>query len=165
MAKMLFGSFGKILYWIVLVLLFGFICSSSVGAAFGVFIFLLIPGPCVTIPAMIAAHGKHVVSSKSVAETKQIVTSIFNAKKTGRAWTPTTRGPGEINYEMLLTQTGCEPVVSVDVDNDGRGSLLVSAWMSEWASGGLNGGKGTPFWVWGGFRAMTKVSEIAKAVA
>jgi hypothetical protein len=69
-----------------------------------------------------------------------------------------------MNFRFQNAKSGCEPIVSVDLAEMGHGTTRVSVWMSEWTSGGLNGGKGTPFWVWGGVRALNKVREIAKLV-
>jgi len=165
MVKMLFDSFGKIIYWVAWIFIFCFLCSYSVGVAIGIGLFLLIPGPCVAIPAMVANHGKHVLTNKSPNEIKKATADIFRMKKTGSRWIPTETGLGQLNYEMTQTKSGCEPVVSVNIDPVEHGGTLVSIWMSEWTHGGLNAGKGTPFWVWGGYRAMGKISDIARAVA
>ena len=165
MVKMLFDSIGKVLYWIAWIIIFCLICPYSVAAAFGVAIVLLIPGPCVAIPAMIARHGKHILTTKNTSEIKQAITTTFSAKKTGSNWVYAQGGMGQINYEMTQTKSGCEPIVSIDLEPVEQQGTLVSIWMSEWTHGGFNGGKGTPFWTWGGLRTMSKISDIAKAIA
>jgi len=165
MVRMLFGSVGKILDWIVTIIIFFGLYSYSVILAFGVLVFLLILGPCVAIPAMIAAHGRHILSDKSIPEVQQIAARTFQIRRAGRTWTPISQGLGQVNYELSLKKSDSQPVVSVDFTPADQGGVIVSVWMSEWTSGGLNGGKGTPFWVWGGVRALNKVSEIAKAIA
>jgi hypothetical protein len=162
MGKMFFGSVGKVIWWlIVLVLLIG--SFSHPVCLLGVLLFL-VTGPCVAIPPALALRGKHVVTSKNERELRQSVATCFTEKKVGRQWFTTHRGLGQVNYLMRITKTGDEPVVSVDFQDNGNGTTLISIWMSEWTEGGLNGGRGTPFWVWGGARALSKVNQLAKAV-
>lgn len=154
----------KLLVWVFIVgCLIGAIQSGS-GGWFVVALILFLVGPGVAIPAVIAARGKTVESSKSIAEIQQIAAATFAEKKTASKWTRVSQGYGQLNYEMMSTKAGCEPTVSIDIVDNGSGSKLVHVWMSAWTSGGLNGGKGTPFWVWGGSRANSKVNAVAAAL-
>jgi hypothetical protein len=163
MAKLFFGGFMKILVWIFIVVFF--IGGFTYPFLFWLCALFVIVGPCVAIPAAVALQGKQVPSSKSRTEIRQAVEASFAEQKLGRKWWPAKSGLGQINYRLQLSKTGWEPVVSIDLEDVGAGQITVHVWMSHYTMGGLNGGRGTPFWVWGSFRAMRKVSQVAQAVA
>ncbi len=160
-AKMLFGSFLKVLFWIVFLIVFFYAFKQPF--LFLVVLFLLLVGPCVAIPAMIARNGKHVMTAKSVSELTQIVSSTFALKKVGRNWSQVQAEDGKLAFKLRSTKAGSEPIVSVDWESAGSG-IMVHIWMSQYWMGGLNGGRGTPFWVFGSHQALAKISEVAKAV-
>ena len=89
-------------------------------------------------------NGKQVPSTKSSAEIKQAVESCFGEQKLGQKWWPVKHGIGEINYQLQISKTGWEPVVSLDLEDGGPGQITVHVWMSHYTMGGLNGGRGTP---------------------
>ncbi|MDR1634150.1 MAG: hypothetical protein LBS27_04365 [Bifidobacteriaceae bacterium] len=162
MVRLQIGSFGKILIWL-------FVLGTAVAGFsepfwFAVSALFFILGPCIAIPAMIAVHGKTVLSSQTPAEIRETVDSVFGKNKTGRKWIAQKDGLGALNYELISAKGGCEPTVSVDFENSSSGLVIVHVWMSEWTSGGLNGGKGTPFWTWGGARALSQVNAVARLV-
>lgn len=164
MFKILFGSFMKVVFWIVfLIVFFG---AFKLPFLFLLALVLLIGGPCVAIPAMIARNGKHVLTSKSVADLMSIVTSTFAIKKIGRKWAqvPVSKDvDGKLAFQLQSTKAGSEPIVSVDWERTDNGTL-VHIWMSQYWMGSLNEGKGTPFWVYGSTQSLAKINEVAKAV-
>jgi hypothetical protein len=161
MWKTQFGSFGKVLFWIFII---GFaIAGFEEPALFVVALFFLLGGPCVAIPAMIAVRGKVVASSQSIKQLKQSIPTAFAGKKAGRTWVAVREGEGALNFALQSCKH--PPTVSIAFEDSGDGTAIAHIWMSEWTSGGLNGGKGTPFWVWGGVRALSKVNEIARLAA
>jgi len=125
---------------------------------------MLVIGPCIALPAILAAHGKHVMSTRSKEELRRIIESKFSDKK----WSKT-GGLGEMNYKLganfmdVTMAHGNGPTVSVDFSMQ-SGATLVSIWMSESTSGGLNKGKGTPFYTLGASRAYSKINEVAKLI-
>lgn len=161
MGKLLFGSFGKIVFWIAIAVAFAY--AFQYPQLFLLVLILLVAGPCVAIPAIIARNGKHIVTRKTEAQLKQTVTSTFELKKFGRNWSAVRPEDGKLAYKLQSTKSGAEPVVTVDWEAGGHGTQ-VHIWMSTYWSGGLNGGRGTPFWVFGSNQSLAKINEVAKAI-
>lgn len=161
--KLQIGSPLKILVWLIIIgcVIGGF--SSPIWLA--VALVLLLGGPLIAVPAMLAVRGRHIASSKSPGEIGQIVQAQFSQQKLGRNWEAQSNGNGKLSFALTSTKYDCEPVVSIDITDTGEGARHVSIWMSEWTSGGLNGGKGTPFWVWGGIRSLNQINTVARAIA
>lgn len=163
MPGLLFGSVMKVLGWIVIIIFT--VLGFQYPGLFLVVLLLLLCGPCVAIPAMIARNGKHVVSSMSISEVKQTIKSKFAEDKIGRRWTSVEHDAGEMNFKLTSTKVDREPIVSIDWEETGDGTTLVHVWMSRYWSGALNDGKGTPWWVFGSHQALSKVNSVAKALA
>jgi hypothetical protein len=151
----------KIVWWII----FGFCLYSSFQYSFLfiVDLFLLVTGPCVAIPAILAWRGQRVESGKSVRELKTIVSSKFAENKIKNNWS-SVQGDDDQNFSLWNTKSDCRPIVSVHYEDLGNHLTAVHICMTYCVSGGLNGGKGTPFWVYGGIRALSKINDIATAV-
>jgi hypothetical protein len=161
MARHLFGSFGKIIVWLFII---GFVIAGFYMPGWFAFAGIsAIVGPSVAIPAILATRGKHLASTRKKRELMQEVKDCFSDRKLASNWVPA-QGTGELNYTLQNTRSGAEPMISIEFDESNDGTIFVSIWMSAWSSGGLNGGRGTPFWTWGASRALRKVKETAARV-
>jgi hypothetical protein len=84
-AKYRFGSFGKILFGIVFLILVGILHNMGPGFVFLIIILLLI-GPGIAVPAILAAIGKTVRSDRDLPPTKKLIQDSFSVDNIGRKW-------------------------------------------------------------------------------
>ena len=157
MWSVLFNTFGKIVAWVLYVIIFFITLSAPVLIPF--LLILLIAGPVVAIPAMLALRGAEVESSMSPRQARSAIDAAFATKGLQSTWTPT-QGAGDLNFKLKETKYGAEPTVSVRIEQVRPDTTRISAWMSEYTSGGFNGGRGTPFYVWGAERARRKIVAV-----
>jgi hypothetical protein len=160
-AKVLFGTAGKVILTIIIVILM-IICGSA-GTGMGVvtMIFLWIIMALPSILAIPAAREHMVVTRKSLKAVRAILEEEFlpqDRKK--RKWSKHD-GVGMLNYQLdLFAYPG--PVVSVDYEVTPDG-VAVSIMMTEFVSGG-----GTmpmfwsydPWWIHGASRAGSKIKSV-----
>lgn len=158
--RLLFGHFFKILYWIFLIFLLYY--AFQYPPLLLLVLSLLIAGPFLTIPAILAIRGHDIQSTKTIGQLQGVINSTFTSS--GK-WSAVPGDPGRTDFILRRTKPDCAPTVTVELEESDRRTVIVHVWMSEWTSGGLNQGRGTPFWVWGGYRAWAKVREVARAVA
>ncbi|MDR0958875.1 MAG: hypothetical protein LBM23_00695 [Propionibacteriaceae bacterium] len=162
MGKILFGSPFKILYWVVCI---GFLIAGAtegeVGYA-GIGLFFLVLGPCIAIPGIMALKVKKFNTTRSIGELERTMNSVFLTKKVGDSWSRVS-GDGDYNFKLDSVSGGDGPVITINVDDRELGDRTVSFAVSEFTHGGLNGGKGSPFWVWGGVRALNKIRSLSNA--
>jgi len=163
MFKILFGGNAastKIVIWLLII---GFFVGGfSYPFLFLLMLIFVIAGPVVAIPALIAINGKHVSVQRSKEEIIKIIYDVFSQKKFQNNYSKCD-GMGELNFVLENTKQNANPTISVDFTTSENG-LVVSVWMSEYATGGFNGGKGTPFYVWGGIRILSKINQVANAI-
>ena len=161
MARYLFGSFGRIVVWIIIIACL--VNAFAFPPLWVAVVLLVLAGPCVAIPAIRAAKGMHPESNRSKGELMENIDECFSERKLLRNWIPV-NGIGELNYMLGSTRSGEEPIVSIDFGQTEQGTTIVSIWMSQSISGGLNRGRGTPFFTRGASRALRKIKEAAARI-
>jgi len=174
MVRLLFGSWIKVLLWIIIL-----ICLFVPYGIWAAVEFLLI-GPCVSIWGLLAWHGKKIESTKSQKQLKSIIAAAHTAGETsGKEKWKTSGGDGDINYKLATKNPERAPVISVVFGNNSSGNTTVHVSMSECYMGhrfellgGISEGLALflgmmppiAFWVSGGSRALSKVNQIANAI-
>lgn len=159
MARFQVGTPPMIVYWLVLLIILAF--AFSFPPLFLAFLPLMLAGPVASIPGMLAYNGKSVECPLDRTQIESIVLAVFEGARMGRNWTQVSSEPGCLEFALKIRKPGLEPHVSINLEAIDHRLTLVTTSMTQWAIGGEGG---SPFRVWGGYRALAKVNEVSAAL-